>query len=210
MKVKCTCGKEYEIAAALIGKAVRCQSCHKSFLVPVPKAPRQQSTMQMTAVLAPPTRPVDQQRERGAAASDPLVTQWVPVPVAASEAKARTEREQQIIAQYVAYIPKAGDKLRGADLAIAQRKLRQRSGRKLGFSYLGLGIGAVLGAIFGYFKLAAMEAGDPDPDNLHWIMNVLFAIGGKWAAAIGLGLIGLGLLGIAVMYLTGVFGEREG
>ena len=208
MKVKCTCGREYEVAPALIGKAVRCQSCSKSFLVPVPKAPPQQATVQMTSAIAPP-RTLDQQQQRGPGVSDPLVTQWVPAPVAASETKIRAEREQQIIAQYVAYKPKAGDKLRGADLAKAMLKQRRRTGRKLGFMYLGLGISSTIGAIFGYFKLAAMEEGGADPEQLHWIMTALYTIGGKWAAAIGLGLIGFVLIGVAVMYFSGVFGERE-
>jgi hypothetical protein len=208
MKVRCECGKEYEIHEQLIGKTVRCQQCSRSFVVPRSPSPSQPTIVQAAATIVPSGAAASGLPSSGASRAPRAAA-----PVAATqnspEAKDRSEREQQLIAQYVQYKPKPGSRLRGAVLAkaMARGERRERLGGAL--RLVGLGIGLAFAAVFGFFKLRQMEVGDERTGEVHWIMSFLNMIGGKWTAAVGLGVIALGCLVYAFLYWRGFFVRRK-
>jgi hypothetical protein len=216
MKVRCECGKEYDVPNQMVGKSVRCSKCSRSFTVPVPSEPPQAATVQMTQAVAPP-RTVEQARPQTLLPASSVSTQWITAPVASSDPKTRAEREQQIVAQYVQYKPKPGEPLRGAELRKAKAIQLRKQNQLIAFKFLGLGVGALFTAIGGYFALESLDpykelGGDSvprRPPKVHWLMSLLYLLGGKWAAAIGFGLIALALIVVSILYFTGVLGARD-
>jgi hypothetical protein len=215
MKVRCECGKEYDVHEQLIGKTVRCQQCSRSFVVAAAPSPSQQTIVQVGATMgqgraaavptAPPVAAARTPRPSGPSAVPTVPT----VPILSADQKDRDEREKQLIAQYVRYMPKPGSRLRGAQLAkaMASAERRERLGGAL--RLIGLGIALVVAAVVGFFKLRQMEAGDPRSGEVHWIMTGLNTVGGKWAAAIGLGVIAIACIIYGVLYWRGIFFGRR-
>ena len=209
MKVKCTCGTEYDVDSKLIGKAVRCQKCSQSFVVPVPTVSVQQATVQMTtAASIPLTVPQPQPPPRKAAdGSQP--TQWVSGPVASSDPKERAEREKQLISQYVAYIPRPGDRLRGAALAKATQHFARRDRMSGALKIIGGGVFWAVLAVVAYFKLELVDTGATQSNRIRGIISLLNLIGGKWGVTIGLGLLALGFILYGTLYWTGFVGRNK-
>ena len=209
MKVKCTCGKEYDVHEQLIGKAVRCQKCSNSFVVPVPEVPPQQATLQMTTATSAPVRMPQPQLQQPISGGGPQPTQWVAAQVANSDPKALAEREQQILAQYVPYKPKPGDKLHGKALVQANRKASRRSRMSVGLRWIGGGVlWAVIGAV-AFFQLDLEESGAAESGRRRGIVGLLYLIGGKWTVVIGLGVIALCFIAYGILYWTSVVGKKD-
>jgi hypothetical protein len=208
MKVRCECGKEYEVHEQLIGKTVRCQQCSRSFVVPRSPSTSQPTMVQAVATIGP-SGAAGAALPSSTAERSPRATAPVAPMASTSEAKDRTEREKQLIAQYVQYKPKPGSKLRGVALkqAMSRGERRERLGGAL--RLVGLGIGLAIAAVFGFFKLRQMEVGDERTGEVHWIMSFLNMVGGKWTAAVGLGVIALGCMLYAFMYWRGWFIRRK-
>lgn len=208
MNVRCECGKQYQVHDRMIGKSVRCQQCSRTFVVPGPTAaPRAVNvpTENVAGAIQASTAAVAPRAPGAGAQINPLSSGSGN----ASDAKARAERERQIIAQYVQYKPKPGDKLRGAALAKVEHRAARRERLGGALKMIFLGIGLVIGAVFGYYKLAAAEAAGQNAQDVHWIMSLLNSIGGKWTAAIGLGLIAAFCIGYGILFWLGVAGRSK-
>jgi hypothetical protein len=207
MNLKCGCGAIYDVPAALSGKTIRCQKCGRQLAVP---------TVQPAAGPKPEvTVPIDPQATIAQSAKRPGPTEpkqpstWVAGPAPISDPKTRKEKEEQLVAQYLPYQPAPGTPLRGAQLNRAIRIQRRRAARMVGWRYFGIGMGLTAGAIAGFFALAEVDSGDRRRVKVHWLMAILYSIGGKWAAAIGLGVFALICIVVAVLYWVGVLGQRE-
>lgn len=202
MKVQCTCGKEYDVSEQLVGKSVRCQVCSNRFIVPAP--PGQQPTLQMTiAASIPLAAPQMPQTPSPATANQP--TQWVSGPIPSSDPKAREEREQQLIAQYVPYQPKAGSKLRGSALQKAIDDAARKK-RRLG-AIIALSIGGILAVLSAVsFFLFPLEEATADGGGLSGLM---YSIGGKWAIAILIGGIALLTISGGLVYWLGAMSRKK-
>ncbi len=209
MKVKCTCGKEYDVHEKLIGKAVRCQKCARSFVVPVPKEPPRQATLQMTTATSAPMRVTQPQSPQPNPAAGPQATQWVAGPVPNADPKERAEREQEILSQYVPYKPKPGEKLHGK--ALAQANLRASRGGRMSVAWRWIGGGVlwlVIGAV-AFFQLELEDSGAAEPGRRRGIVGLLYMIGGKWTVVIGLAVIALVFISYGILYWRGVVGKKD-
>jgi hypothetical protein len=194
MIVRCGCGAAYEVKDEMAGKTLRCPKCTKEFVATAAASPPRPAVVAAASAAAPPA-----QLARTTSASAAERPQQLD----------REEREKQIIAQYVPYKPKPGSKLRGKALKQAEMKVERRE-RLGGFLRLmALAVGLIGAAIFGYFKLAQLDAGNADSTEVHWIMAHLYNIGGKWTASIGLGVIALGVIAYALLYYYGVVGRKR-
>jgi hypothetical protein len=190
LKAKCGCGVTYKVSDAKAGRKLRCQKCGKVFVVPDDGSDK-------IAAASPP----DQEADPFAELSDFDATD-APVPPRLPPKRTRSSGNPPNESRPVGSPSLYGSTLeeRMAERA-AESEPGDRHGR--GFKSLFFGLFALAMAAGVYWLLARLEE-NGGMLRTHFLIAILYKLGGKWLPTAIIGLAGLVSCVIGLLNLFGV------